>query len=459
MSDARGPVSQAQPLQAELTAAELEAPDVPLPSMLRLPRELRDQIYNYVFSIPDDRGSRALRIERRHIKYFAPTAATILLLLHHEELLLNQQICAEALECLFKKHTVFLSCGPHVLKTFLSRIEADAPKGWGRQWLKWLFKIELDWVTFPNLRNYPPDRTNGKDEWWWENDGQEVDVDYIPSDAFSSQGHHHYDEYDYEGSAHYDDNLYGAQNSALYPQFPARSTAGQNIHMLPDSSDPFGFATHYPFVNPLQGPSTADAHGQPVEDELDEIETKLDMLVDMEVKPLFSYLATSTFALRSITVPLYFISKRTYQRREMARPGYALPLKVRYWVHVAVHALAMLLTPPNTTGATRLKEVRVKYRPWDIWASMDPSDNLERMVREGVWFRGAPFIVGREGEGEAFRALWQILRQKGFDVEESGLGADVRLVRWDGDLDKDAIGNELEVVFRLGGGGGSCASK
>jgi hypothetical protein len=123
------------------------------------------------------------------LKYFKPSAAAILLVLHHEYFLLNRQVAREALEVLLKNHTVFLSCGPFVLKALLERIaEQNGP---GRQWLKWMKKIELDWVTFPNLTHYPPDREAGRDEWYWEQDEQEVDVDYVRGAQYNG----HYDEY------------------------------------------------------------------------------------------------------------------------------------------------------------------------------------------------------------------------------------------------------------------------
>jgi hypothetical protein len=79
------------------TASPDQAPNRGTPDIfpfLKLPRELRDQvspttesiqlsiqtsdsyqIYDYAFSIPDDRSDRALRIERRNLKHFKPSAA------------------------------------------------------------------------------------------------------------------------------------------------------------------------------------------------------------------------------------------------------------------------------------------------------------------------------------------------------------------------------------------------
>ncbi|KAF1836723.1 hypothetical protein BDW02DRAFT_566814 [Decorospora gaudefroyi] len=410
--------------------------------LLKLPRELRDQIYDHAFRIPDDRSQRALRIERRNLKHFKPSAAAILLVTHHEYLLINRQVAREALEVLFKNHTVFLSCGPFVLKALLERIaEQNGP---GRQWLKWLNKVELDWVTFPNLTHYPPDREEGRDEWYWEHDQAEVDVDYIRGAQYNG----HYDVYDHEGG-YYDDNLYDPSDSSLYPSFrqSTTTTTTTTTTQAPTANDPFGFSNHYPFVDPTYDPVD--------EASADEIATKLDLLVSMEVTPLFTYLASPSFNLSSITLPLYFISRESHHNRSVSRPGYALPLKIRYWVQVCVHALLMLTSPQHsgTSTSTPLQEVRIKYLPWDIWASMEPADDLSRMVDAGVWFDKPEDGEGgaREGEGEAFRAVWDGMRAR-TPVEEGkektlGLKAQVRLVPWDGNVDSWRVGDELEVVF------------
>lgn len=380
-----------------------------------------------MFTIPEDRADRALRIERRHLKYFRPSAASILLVLHHEYLLLNRQIASEALELLFKEHTVYLSCGPYVLKQLFSRVEATG--GPGKHWLMRIKRIELDWVTFPNLRIYPPERSEGKNEWYGEQDTHEVDVDYIRGAQYSG----HYDEHDYEGG-YYDDNYYEAEDAALYPTWPGRSAAA--IAADPHTNDPFGFSTHYPFADPSHprrwNLSTAT-----------DIDDKLHLLVLFEVTPLFEYLASPTFALQSITLPLYFLSRSSQHQRAVARPGYTLPLKIRYWVHNCIHALFLLRDSPT------LHEVRIKYMPWDVWASMEPADDLQRMVDKGVWFRSSDEgHAEREGEGEAFRAVWKGLAEKGACEGDGrmGLAASVRFVKWEFDLDK-RVGDELEAVF------------
>jgi hypothetical protein len=399
------------------------------------------QIYNSILSIPDQRGDRALRIERRHLKHFSPTPASILLLLHHESLLLSRQFAHEALEVLLKHHTVFLSCGPFVLKTLLSRIETEAPEG--IRWLGWMQKVELEWVTFPNLRIYPPNRENGKDEWWWESseyfpDDMEVDDDHIRGARYPE----HYDEHDYEGG-HYDDNFYEPSDVSLYPSFDQAQSQVEAL-AAPDANDPFGLSTHYPFTDPLDEGREFDTRAQ------EDIATKLELLVSIEVTPLFQYFASDLFNLSSITLPLYFISKQTYHHRNTTRPGYALPLKIRYWVQVVVHALLLM-----GGEEPKVNEVRIKYMPWDIWASMDPSDNLASMVSKGVWFQEEEEdedgqgggVQDRDGEGEAFKAVWHELARRDVDFGMGTLNADIKFVKWEGDLDRWRVGDELEVVF------------
>ena len=383
------------------------------------------------------------------MKYFKPSAASILLVTRHDYFLLNRQVAREALQVLFKQHTVFLSSGPFVLKALLEKIEE--PNGPGRQWLKWLRDIELDWVTFPSLQHYPPEINEWRDESHWEHDTVEVDVDYIRGAYYNG----HYDEYDHEGM-HYEDNYYDPSNTSLYPSFRPPTTATAQT-----ADDPFGFATHYPFTDPTRDPvreaSAAD------------ISSRLDLLVSQEVTPLFTYLASPTFNLHSITLPLAFISRESHFQRSASRPGYALPLKIRYWVQVCVHALLMLVSPTEHAANPPLDEVRVKYAPADIWASMEPADNLGRMVTAGVWFdedddnnAGAGAGAGhRAGEGEAFRAVWQSMHSSLSQQRIASLGphfglcAKVNFVPWDGNMDSGRLGDELEVVFSRDVGGAS----
>lgn len=338
---------------------------------------------------------------------------------------------------LFKHHTVFLSCGPFVLKSLLEAVAQQ--NGPGKQCLTWLKSIELDWVTFPDLRMYPPDRTHGKDEWWFEqeaHDGHEIDVDYIRGAAYSS----HFDEYDCN-NRFYNDNVYSPAGSALYPAYQ-HSAPVLNPHLAAD--DMFGFASHNPFVDAEESYQTHSSTA-------DDLSTKLDMLVAMEVAPLFTYLASPTFpALTSVTIPLYFISRESFFHRRNSRPGYTLPLKVRYWCQVAVHALELLC------AGGKLKEVRIKYMPWDIWASMDSCDDLHRIVERGVWFDD-PAVDDeggeREHEGEAFRAVWGILDESRVSEgrvprpHKMTLQSKINLVKWDGDMDSYRVGDELEVIL------------
>lgn len=402
------------------------------------------QIYNHALSIPDKRSDRALRIERRNLKHFRPSAAALLLILHHEYFLLNRQVALEALEALFKHHSVFLSCGPFVLKSLLEAVEQHPP---GAQWLAWLKAIELDWVTFPDLRMYPPDRTRGRDEWWFETDvgdGVEVDVDYVRGAAYSS----HYDEHDYTGN-YYDDNFYDPADAALYPSYTHPAPA---VNPTAAADDLSTLLDHNPFANAEEAYHPA-ATARPTDD----LTTKLSLLVENEVAPLFAYLSSPSFpALASLTLPLYFISRESFAHRRASRPAYTLPLKVRFWAHVAAHALAMLVQMPS------LARVRVRYMPWDIWASMDSCDDLSRIARLGVWFddpaRDGPGGE-REDEGEAFRCVWGLLGERGLDVGRGtgrmGLRAESRVVKWDGEMDSCRVGDELEVVFTKEGSVGS----
>ncbi|KAF2201121.1 hypothetical protein GQ43DRAFT_440892 [Delitschia confertaspora ATCC 74209] len=387
--------------------------------LLRLPRELRDHIYDYVFAIPDTRCARSLRIERRHLTYFRPTAASILLILHQECLLLNQQVAAEALELLLKKHTVLFSCGPFVLNSFLSRIEQE-PTGQGKKWLKSLKHVEMDWVTFPNMRFYPPrwNNSNSSDEDYDPDNATMLDEDYI---------------WDYEGEG-YDDNLYNSSTATVWPSYQQQGSSSQN--QAAPGADPFGFASHNPFSNPLSEP-TYDVRAQ------QDVYSALDYLVDTEVKPLFTFLSSKAFALSTMTLPLYFISQKWFQHRVVSRPDHVLPLKLRYWVNAVAHAV-LLLCPPDPAMLPKLKELRIKYMPWDIWASMDPSENLQEICERGIWGRD-----DEVGYGEAFKAVWEELQKMNFRFGKHELDINVRYVKWEMDLDQSSrVGDELEVIIK-----------
>jgi len=373
------------------------------PLFLNLPRELRDHIYDYVFAIPDKRSPRALRIERRHLTYFTPTAPTILLVLHHECLLLNRQVAAEALDFLFKKHNVFLSCGPFVLNSFLYRIEQE-PEGQGKKLLKKLRRIELDWITFPNLRHYPPE--------WYEENGNQGSGEYD-------------DSWDYEGEG-YDDNHYALGSFETWPAFRIRPEGSS-------SADPFGLSTLYPFADPRSEP-VYDIAAQETAYE------KLDYLVDREVTPLFAYLSSPTFKLSTMTLPLIFVSRQRYMDRSASRASFALPIKIRYWVKVVAHALIMLL--PDAEGKTKLDELLIRYMPQNVWAAMDPSDDLNEMAKKGVWAKG-----NGQGSsaGEVFSAVWEELEQRRGPLNRDELQISVELVKWMGELEGRYVGDALEV--------------
>ena len=287
---------------------------------------------------------------------------------------------------------------------------------------------------------YPPDRTHGRDEWWFEqeaNDNIEVDVDYLRGAAYTS----HYDEHDHTGG-YYDDNFYDPSDASLYPAYYHQTPV---LHPNAAADDISTLFSHNPFQDAEEAyhPTTTSTTAE-------DLSTKLDLLVSMEVEPLFTYLSTPTFlSLTSITIPLYFISRESYFHRRNSRPGYTLPLKVRYWVHVAVEAFTML------HSSSTLQEVRVKYMPWDIWASMDSCDDLHRIVERDVWFND-PLTDGdggeREHEGEAFRCVWGMLVEKGLCTGKRGprmgLTSSIRFVKWDGEMDSYRVGDELEVMFK-----------
>lgn len=86
---------------------------------------------------------------------------------------------------------------------------------------------------------------------------------------------------------------------------------------------------------------------------------------------------------------------------------------------------------------------------------MEPTDDLRRIVDAGVWFDSPEEgqEVEREGEGEAFRAVWEGMRARTTHEERKklrrrwGLKADITFLPWDGDMDSGRVGDELEIVF------------
>ncbi|ORX93696.1 hypothetical protein BCR34DRAFT_235161 [Clohesyomyces aquaticus] len=392
---------------------------------LRLPRELRDQIYNLLLEELDNRGDQNARIERRHLVHFKnPTAVSFLVILHYESLCIDRQVAAEALEALLKNHTVYLSCGPFVLKQILSIISESEQ---GKKWLKWLKKIELDWATFPNLRFYPAKPKADHESWWGAVDRDLKDNEYVSG---TWNGHCLEENlWDYDGEG-YDDNFFESGDTSLHPSI-------DDGRALPNPDvDPFGFSSHDPFSDPIDEPSY-------VEEYQDDLYTKLDLLVDLEVTPLFDFFSSSLFTLSSITIPLFFISKPSFQYRYRAS---VLPLRLRYWGHILVHAL-LLLSPPNPNILPKLDEVRVNYTAKDVWAAMEPCDDLTRMAKEGIFRRDDD--EGRDGEAEVFNAVKAELAKKGVDIEKE-LDVQTTLIRFGGDadaLDPYKLGDELEVVF------------
>jgi hypothetical protein len=92
---------------------------------------------------------------------------------------------------------------------------------------------------------------------------------------------------------------------------------------------------------------------------------------------------------------------------------------------------------------------------------MEPTDDLRRTVDAGVWFDNPEEgqEVEREGEGEAFRAVWEGMRARTTYEERKKLGkrwglkADITFLPWDGNMDSGRVGDELEIVFSRDGGG------
>jgi hypothetical protein len=360
---------------------------------------------------------------------------------------------------LFKRHTVFFSCGPWVLKRFLDIIEEGKPYMNGNKLEKrnshtgltaeqiislsldpsgatvvgWLKHISLDWVTFPNLRYYPP---------WHDARHQNMEGSW-----------------DYSGASaeYYDDNYYTDRSGhaplwsdSYHDALDAREDAAQPSFADEDPSaahDPFGFDTHYPFSDP-------EAEPQFEESTAFDARTALDLLIAAEVTPLFARLATPPLALTSITMPLFFISREKWASRRH-RLDAPLPLRIRYWTKVVAHALVMLLgetvgpaAPTCSWGkASTLREVKVLYGPHDIWASMAPTDDLGRLAAEGLWGEeGFAFREG-EGEGEAWRAVAQECEERGTLWGPETAVEEMKLVKWTLD-GGERPGDWVEVVVR-----------
>ncbi|KAF1999436.1 hypothetical protein P154DRAFT_437137 [Amniculicola lignicola CBS 123094] len=401
---------------------------------LALPREIRDRIYDEYFSIATPDNPDAYRIERRQLQYFVPSPVAILLLLGYQPLLLDQQIAAEALRILFENHTPLFSVGPSVFRALLERIEEESAK-FGEQWLRWLKRFQWDWVTFPSLRHYRRELEALLQKGAYYDD-IEMETDELPED---DNGHN--DEYDHEG-AYYNDNTYGEGSLALFLTWQSL-----NVRTVDPTSDPYGFSSHLSSEGYQEGDSEETQwHAYGEHDGLIEKPYKrLELLIANEVTPLFQYLATPTFALDSITLPLYFMSRL----QTIRQPFVPRPSNLQFWVRVAAHAF-LLLSPRDPATAPRLNSVIIKYMPYNIQATLEPADDLERIVREGVWFH-EDINAGdrsRQLEGDSFRGLWDDLWERGMEVGSDKLNVEIKLVEWDMKAERRRVGPELELVFR-----------
>lgn len=391
------------------------------PTFLGLPRELRDLIYSEVFN-----GYRKPRTtERRHLTHFTPSPANILLVLHWECLLINTQVAAEAVEILFKRHTVLLRAGPLVVNSLFYRIEQD-PTGKGQELLQSLRHLELDWTTFPSLRHYP-----GKAQTKLRRQARGMAINPSPYSE-EEEGADLSEDMGIEGPSlddegiDYDDNHYAPSSPHQWSSYQVNASTQSS------TADPFGLLSHYPFSDPNQDFSYSTAAEE-------KMFANLEYLIYEEVTPLFHYLSSPTFCLSSMSLPLHFIKRSQYQRRILAPPQYAVPLTIRYWVHVIAHAL-VLLHPPYPDTVPKLKEVRVQYKPKNLWAALDPCDDLGSMCENGVW---------GDGGGSGFRAVWdefERLRDMATDTRE--LDVDVKLVRGGSSMYEERLGDELEVTIK-----------
>lgn len=426
-----------------LLEAQSPPPSISPSPFLALPRELRDQIYNHVFNIPDNRPSHALRIERPNIEHFNATPASILAILHHGYILLNRSIAAEALEALFKNHTVFFSCGPYVLKEILGRILAGG-NGEGKRWFTWLKRVEIDWVTLPIALRRPPPRRRKTPPWRQDYRPQieEGDYDYMP---------------DYEDSRDSEDR--GGSDSNTYDPASRYLWQGQDhTNVSSPSNDPFGFSSHYPFSDDLSEDFVNDFSDTPFTDPLADPSSypyafdnhrwsayeALSRLEHTEIKPLFNFFSTAPLNLTKITLPLYFLSQSSarwqsrFQRR--ASEASAIPPDINYWVRMCIHGVLMLLNEPST-----LRELCIRYMPYDIWASLEPTDDLAKIEKNGFWSSDD----GTEGEREAFKAVLAGLVERGVELRPEDVDVNLRLVKWTAEeTSGEQIGDELEVLMR-----------
>lgn len=390
-------------------------------------------IYEYAFAMRDQRSSRDRRIERRGVKRFTPTPAMILLVARYQYLVLSRAVALEALEVLFKRHTVLFSCGPLVLKTFLSKIEKER-SGQGKKWLKWLKHIELDWTQFLSIRAYLLLRGSHQRQGNVENLREHMVSLDEPGERGGPDQHDmsdYFDEFDCE-SGLYNDNLYSIDDPTLHSIIPDYEESGEVLDEI--------------FGEPIdEGPHMHVAFDA----ELGEgkLREGLRWLFKLEILPLFEYLCSPSFALSSLTVPLHFVRRGRYSQRGTSPSKMAKPL---YYIQMAICALTMLLSD-RADGSPCLNKVIIKYIPLDLWIYIEclQSGEYERLQKEGVFFdRNNEHL--RWNDGEAMQAVWEGLARRGLTTPRDYLKASVTRVQGEegeGGSENLEIVDHLEIVF------------
>lgn len=94
-------------------------------TLFDLPREIRDQIYDYVIEAHPRNicyPSYAVRVEFEHLRYFIGTPASICIVLFYQQFLVNRQFARECVERLFQTQRIRFVCGPKLLHVMLERI-------------------------------------------------------------------------------------------------------------------------------------------------------------------------------------------------------------------------------------------------------------------------------------------------------------------------------------------------
>ena len=83
--------------------------------------------------------------------------------------------------------------------------------------------------------------------------------------------------------------------------------------------------------------------------------------------------------------------------------------------------------------------------PYDIWASLEPTDDLAKIEKNGFWSSDD----GAEGEREAFKAVLAGLVERGVELRPEDVDVNLRLVKWTAEeTSGEQIGDELEVLMR-----------